>query len=189
MSAAGNELMLPALRRAFRKVADSFASVRARPITGSHLFRIDGYKLVQMMVPCESDVKSDKFQVAGLEWQVSYFPNGVNKWSRFVGVGLKATEHFSTGAVAAASVVSIVDRAGVSAFSRNIQPEDLARAGHGWAYGSRFGYRGDFVDKEELRKWVEHHMDDDRLHIRCDVVVLQTNKESRLGSYLKDFWR
>jgi hypothetical protein len=192
MSAAGTELMLPALRTAFRRAAGSFSSVRARPITGSHLFQIDGYKLLHRMVPSDGAVESNKFHIGGLDWQVSYYPKGFDKKSRFVGVGLRATGKDSSGVVAAASQVSIVDRAGAPAFTRHIQPEDLAGRGLqtlGWGYSMYFSYTGDFVDKEELSKWVQHHMDDDRLYIRCDVVVLQTNTESRLGRYLKDFWR
>ncbi|KAM0925725.1 hypothetical protein ACQ4PT_003988 [Festuca glaucescens] len=143
------------------------------------------------MVPSDGAVESDKFHIGGLDWQVSYYPKGLDKKNRFVSVGLRATGQDASGVVAAASQVSILDRAGAPAFTRHIQPDDLGRRGLttlGWSYSTHFSYTGDFVEKEELFKWVEHHMDDDRLHIRCDVVVLQTNTESRLRRYLKDFW-
>ncbi|XP_020192105.1 BTB/POZ and MATH domain-containing protein 2-like [Aegilops tauschii subsp. strangulata] len=184
--AAATELILPALRGAYQRAVHSFSSssVRARPVTGTHLFQIDGYKLVHRMVD-GSSIKSRKFRVGGIDWQAAYHPHARGLC---VGAGLHLAGTNNSGKNSTAMCqVSILDRAGVPAFSRLIEPRDF----HGMIYPDRSSWSvdvHDFVKREELLKWAEDHVDDDRLRLRYDVLVLQMQSESPVQGYLKDFW-
>ncbi|XBH71667.1 hypothetical protein VPH35_099088 [Triticum aestivum] len=176
--AAATERMLPALRGAYQRAAHSFSSsgVRARPAIGSHLFQIDGYKLAHRMV--DGPIMSRKFRVGGLEWRVAYSPNA-HGHGRFVGAGLHLAAQNQTGKdLSAMCQLSVLDRAGVPAFSRLIEPRDQIHHYRLWWSADAH----DFVSREELLKWVENHVDDDRLSLRCDVLVLRMHRTPNLMS-------
>ena len=87
MSPAPAPTLLPFGRLAPGALSGS--ATRARQATGTHLHRIDGYSLVDGAVATGKAVRSSRFLVGGHQWELLYYPNGVNHLHRgFVSVDL-----------------------------------------------------------------------------------------------------
>ncbi|CAN6335120.1 unnamed protein product [Urochloa humidicola] len=158
----------------------SGSATRARQATGTHLHRIDGYSLVDGTVSTGTAIRSSQFHVGGHQWELLYYPNGVNHLHRgFVSVSL-ALAGLAGGAAAdgeeatASYRVSILDYAGNPVHSRIVGPRAFDRR------GSRWNGVEELVVAEELVKTAALFLvKDDRLTVRCDVAVLVTETRPR----------
>ncbi|CAL5092228.1 unnamed protein product [Urochloa decumbens] len=82
----------------------SGSATRARQATGTHLHRIDGYSLVDGTVSTGTAIRSSRFHVGGHQWELLYYPNGVNHLHRgFVSVALSLASAAGEDAAATAS--------------------------------------------------------------------------------------
>ncbi|CAM0147513.1 unnamed protein product [Urochloa decumbens] len=154
----------------------SGSATRARQATGTHLHRIDGYSLVDGTVATGTAIRSSQFHVGGHQWELLYYPNGVNHLHRgFVSVALSLASAAGEDAAATASYrVSILDYAGNPVHSRIVGPRAFDRR------GSRWNGVEELVAAEELVKTAALFLvKDDRLTVRCDVAVLVTETRPR----------
>ncbi|RLN29181.1 hypothetical protein C2845_PM05G01330 [Panicum miliaceum] len=159
----------------------SGSATRARQATGTHLHRIDGYSLVDGTVGTGKAVRSSRFLVGGHQWELLYYPNGVNHLHRgFVSVDLTLAgcgEPTATATATASYRVSILDYAGNPVHSRIVGPRAFDRRRSTWT-----GVE-ELVATEELAKTAPFLVKDDRLNVRCDVAVLvvETKPRNRAG--------
>nr|XP_034586812.1 BTB/POZ and MATH domain-containing protein 4-like [Setaria viridis] len=151
----------------------SGSATRARQATGTHLHRIDGYSLVDGTVAAGTAIRSSRFHVGGHQWELLYYPNGVNHIHRgFVSVDLALAAGAGAGATASYRV-SILDYAGNPVHSRIVGPLAFDR------HGSRWNGVEELVATEELIKTAPFLIKDDRLNVRCDVAVLVMETKPR----------
>ncbi|KAG2630826.1 BTB/POZ and MATH domain-containing protein 4-like [Panicum virgatum] len=176
MSSAPAPTLLPFGRLAPGALSGS--TTRARQATGTHLHRINGYSLVDGAVATGKAVRSSRFLVGGHQWELLYYPNGVNHLHRgFVSVDLALAgcgcgpEPSSTAT--ASYRVSILDYAGNPVHSRIVGPRAFDRRGSTWT-----GVE-ELVATEELAKTAAFLIKDDRLNVRCDVAVLVVETKPR----------
>jgi len=176
MSSAPAPTLLPFGRLAPGALSGS--TTRARQATGTHLHRINGYSLLDGAVATGKAIRSSRFLVGGHQWELLYYPNGVNHLHRgFVSVDLALAgcgcgpEPSSTAT--ASYRVSILDYAGNPVHSRIVGPRAFDRRGSTWT-----GVE-ELVATEELAKTATFLIKDDRLNVRCDVAVLVVETKPR----------
>ncbi|EAZ16124.1 BTB/POZ and MATH domain-containing protein 2-like [Oryza sativa Japonica Group] len=150
----------------------SASAIVGGTVTGHHILQIDGYSYTKEKLPNGKYILSSSFKVGDHQWQLSYFPNGVNRYgdADFVSVFLYLVEGQP---VKARATFSLLDRAGkpVPSYTRDTGMRDFAVGGSG------FG-PGDFIKRKLLEK--SGHVRDDGFAIRCDVtVVMELRTEDR----------
>ncbi|OEL16935.1 hypothetical protein BAE44_0022047 [Dichanthelium oligosanthes] len=180
---------LPTLGGAWRSAREalSFSSTRVRHDTGVHLHRIDRYSKVDGMALPGECIDSAPFRAGGHEWQLLYYPNGANDYSRSshgrVSVDLRLRPgpwwrlFYDPQDVTAAYTVSVLDADGNQVVSKAVKPH---RFGSCW---SRAGIE-DVATAEKLRSALQG-VKEDGLIVRCDVTVINLEKESRIKWYLR----
>ncbi|CAN6373236.1 unnamed protein product [Urochloa humidicola] len=177
----------PTLSGAWRAARDalSFSLTRARQDTGVHMHRIDRYSNLDSMSLPGQRVVSAPFRAGGHEWELIYYPNGgaCSSGGR-VAVDLRLTAgpwwrpFYYPRDVTAAYNVSILDGDGCRAFSKAVGPH---------CFGSRWSCSGvkEVATVHELRSTLRSRKNDDALVVRCDVTVMNLEKESRIKFFLR----
>ncbi|KAL6654260.1 hypothetical protein ACP70R_007725 [Stipagrostis hirtigluma subsp. patula] len=166
------------LRDAWR----NFTSIRARPVTGSHLLRIDGYSVADRMVVPGKSIDSPAFHAGGHKWKLSYYPNGRDDEHKpkpgLVSVGLTLLEPGGAGGDPTAMYrVSILDHDGKPAYSYAVAPQQFSK--------KKATSHVDVLVTAEEREAARRLIGDDSLAVRCDVTVMRFDEESRLKWYLR----
>lgn len=128
---------LSTLRAAGRQqLTASTAVVARKPVTGSHLFRIDRYKQVRKMFPKGTALTSSAFGVGGHDWRVEFYPNGdfeEQEPAGFISLYLRNASHGRTGDATAKCAFSILDSAGRPWFTQ-VSPRERRFAGYHWGF-------------------------------------------------------
>lgn len=136
------------------KVFASISSIRARQAAGTHLFRIDGYSTINAMVPAGTAISSGTFHAGGHKWKLNYFPNGTST----IDAGKQKAIYFPRGTstvdagkqktvsvelsledkslAMAGFRVSILDRAGIPAYTASGKPCLYKKKGNQWHWQS-----------------------------------------------------
>ncbi|CAN6182272.1 unnamed protein product [Urochloa humidicola] len=170
------------------------SSARAQEPTGSHLFRIGSYSLVDKRFPTGEPVVSAPFLIGGREWELGFYPNGILSPDS-VGALLRPTPGKANndarrvwGDPVAEYKVSILDRARNKVYGRSVGMRGITWMSWGSVKsgleletlrGGRSPEGGvlgpaivDLVTMEELRSALPHLLDNDSLCVRCDVTAL-----------------
>ncbi|XP_044336598.1 BTB/POZ and MATH domain-containing protein 1-like [Triticum aestivum] len=149
--------LVSALRSAGRQHLTASTVAAGEPITGSHVFRIHGYKQVRKTVPNGSAVESPAFDVGGHRWKVQCYPNGDRKEAD----GSTSIFLTSLGNATAEFKLSVLDHDGEPSVNGAVQQERYSANGYwGWTK---------FLDKENPNH--TKHLEDDCLTVLCDVTV------------------
>ncbi|CAL4916779.1 unnamed protein product [Urochloa decumbens] len=139
--------------------------------TGSQLLEIEGYSHTREQLPTGCAVTLPPFSVGGHSWQLAYYPNNeIPDYADFITISVARLPEPEPGSAAAAAggvrarvSLSLLDQAGdpVPSRTRTTTPIDFSCIA-----GVSFH---DFIN----RAWLEQseYLVDDRLTIRCDVVV------------------
>nr|XP_025876422.1 BTB/POZ and MATH domain-containing protein 2-like [Oryza sativa Japonica Group] len=105
----------------------SASAIVGGTVTGHHILQIDGYSYTKEKLPNGKYILSSSFKVGDHQWQLSYFPNGVNRYgdADFVSVFLYLVEGQP---VKARATFSLLDRAGkpVPSYTRDTGMRDFA---------------------------------------------------------------
>ncbi|XP_073367612.1 BTB/POZ and MATH domain-containing protein 3-like [Aegilops tauschii subsp. strangulata] len=149
--------LVSALRSAGRQHLTASTVAAREPITGSHVFRIHGYKQIRKTVPNGTVVESPAFDVGGHRWKVQCYPNGDRKEAD----GSTSIFLTSLGDATAEFKLSVLDHDGEPSVNGAVQQQRYS-ANRYWGWIK-------FLDKENPNH--NKHLEDDCLTILCDVTV------------------
>ncbi|RLN34357.1 BTB/POZ and MATH domain-containing protein 2-like [Panicum miliaceum] len=153
--------------------SSSFASLRARQVTSTHLLRIDGHKAADRMVLAGESINSRTFSAGGRN------SDDRSERGRTAAVKLRLKDRGSMhDAVTAAYRLSILDRDGNPAYSYAVGP-------HRFDADSRYSHHVNVLATPEERRAARQLVEDDSLTVRCDISVTRFDKESRIKWYLR----
>ncbi|KAJ1261312.1 hypothetical protein BS78_09G019400 [Paspalum vaginatum] len=179
MSPSSDSSIVGSVREAWRR-SFGFDSLQGRPVTGSHLLRIDGISAADRMVLVgEGVVSSGEFSAAGHRWQLSYYPNGQYSFDDggppIVSLMRKDRRHDK---VTAEYSLSVLDRDGKPAFSYSSGRQRFESI---WS-----SHRAEILATPEQRQAAMKLMGDDSLALRCDITVHTFHRESTIKRFLRE---
>ncbi|CAN6178375.1 unnamed protein product [Urochloa humidicola] len=154
------------LRSSAGRALRSASTVVCKPVTGSHVLRVDGYSHLTAALAKGESVKSSAFDVGGHSWRLALYPNGdINsKHEGHMAVFFRLDSDPVGGRVWARALFSLLDQLGNPCCVHDTRrPFSIAERGASWGFP-------DFISKEELEKPGEYLVDDS-IAIQCDVAV------------------
>ncbi|KAL6596673.1 hypothetical protein ACP70R_047316 [Stipagrostis hirtigluma subsp. patula] len=142
----------------------SASAVVCRPVTASHVLRIDGYSHLAQAMSKGERVRSSAFDVAGRRWRLQLYPNGDDhsELERHVAVYLRLDGYPSGERVWASPKFSLLDRLGNPGVVKDAGSPGFQKRGRFWGFP-------DFISREELE--TPEYLKDDSVAIQCDVAV------------------
>ncbi|KAL6909894.1 hypothetical protein ACP4OV_001553 [Aristida adscensionis] len=146
-------------------VLRSASAVVCKPVTGSHVLRIDGYSHLAQAVGKGDMVRSSAFAVGDHSWRLMLYPNGdsQSKLAGHIGVYLRLDSAPTGEHVWARPSFSVLDQKG--------DPAHVHDAGS-FCFNKHLGVSWGFPDFIAKEKLVEsEYLKDDRFAIQCDVTV------------------
>jgi speckle-type POZ protein len=152
----------PLLQSSVGQVLRSASAIVSRPLSGSHVLRIDGYSHLKEAIHHGQGTESCDFNVGDHTWRLLCYPNGrTSKFKHHFAVSYTAGEP-----VVAQSQFSLLDQLG--------KPVLLRDAGtHKFLHGHYWGFH-DFICRKELEE--SEHIKDDRFAILCNVSITTVRK-------------
>jgi speckle-type POZ protein len=163
VSMAGATTAAALIRSSAGRALRSASAVVCKPVTGSHVLRVDGYSHLSKVIAKDQSVKSSAFDVGGHSWRVELCPNGTSnsELDGHIGVFLCLDSH-AHHAVWASPQFSVLDQLGNPCSVRIARLSTFTKRGFTWGFP-------DFISKEELEK--PQYLWDDSFTIQCDVAV------------------
>uniref|UniRef100_A0ACD5W4G2 Uncharacterized protein n=1 Tax=Avena sativa TaxID=4498 RepID=A0ACD5W4G2_AVESA len=151
----------------------SVVSVAAE--SGSYIFRIDGYSKTKGRLGVGSGITSPVFTVGGHGWQLKYYPDGwrTSESAVWISMALVLVDTDARG-VTVSVTFSLLDEAG--------EPQQRLRRGFGAASAIAAVKNVPLgVPKFAYGKRLEEsaYLKDDRLTVRCDVIVTGVFRPAR----------
>ncbi|KAL6596672.1 hypothetical protein ACP70R_047315 [Stipagrostis hirtigluma subsp. patula] len=151
------------MRSSAGRALRSASAVVCKPVSGSHVLRIDGYSHLCRVIGKDEMVRSSAFDVGGHSWRIALYPNGnrLSKLEQHIGVFLHLDSNPSGERVWARPKFSVLDQLLNPGAVQDAGTAGL-KTGHGWGLP-------DFISKEKLE--TPEFLKDDSVAIQCDVAV------------------
>ncbi|KAK3120576.1 hypothetical protein QOZ80_9AG0690230 [Eleusine coracana subsp. coracana] len=146
----------------------TFALLEARRVTGTHLFRIDGYSAARRWVVPSYSIDSPTFSACAHNWKLSFYPNGTGWRPGPASVKLELMEQSKDG-VMAVYRLSILDGAGNPAYSYCVAPHKYSQVSD-----KEKSTSVNVLATPEEREAVLLLVKDDCLDIRCDIMMTRS---------------
>lgn len=144
----------------------SASAIVSKPVSGSHVLRIDGYSHLKEAICHGEGIESCDFDVGGHIWRLLCYPNGSHpKYRRHIALYLELVDS-QDELIPVQSQFSILDQLSKPALSRDVGM-------HKFSHGDRWGLK-DFISREELEK--SEYLKDDRFAIQCNVSFTTVRK-------------
>ncbi|GJM99977.1 hypothetical protein PR202_ga17124 [Eleusine coracana subsp. coracana] len=147
-----------------RRVLCSASAVVCKPVTGSHVLRIDGYSHLSKVVGNGQFVQSSVFDVDGHSWRLRLYPNGRSaEFEGRISAYLRILSEAAGERLLATARCSILDQLG--------NPRLVKETDHQWyrsKKGEGWGFH-EFISREDLER--SEYLNDDSFVVQCDVIV------------------
>ncbi|CAO1948473.1 unnamed protein product [Urochloa humidicola] len=157
----------PVMRSSVGQVLCSASAIVSRPVSGSHVLRIDGYSHLKEAIRHGEGIESCDFDVGEHRWRLVWYPNGDHrKFRSHIALYLKLVSDPQNGLVRARSRFSLLDQLGKLVLPRDV---GMFKFSHGDCWGFK-----DFIRKKELEK--SEYLNDDHFTIPCNVSVMIVRK-------------
>ncbi|CAM0958004.1 unnamed protein product [Alopecurus aequalis] len=149
--------------------SSSTSSIVVDSASGHHLLKIEGHSSTLRDLRNGEGVVSRCFTVAGHQWTIRYYPNGVNKlFHRYISLYLFLADRVASSVTARVqfSLASAAEeRHHLGSKKTKLKSGEVKLVAKGqWACG-------EFVKRSDLEK-SEHLLMDDSFTVRCDIVVI-----------------
>ncbi|CAO1945356.1 unnamed protein product [Urochloa humidicola] len=157
----------PVMRSSVGQLLRSASAIVSRPVSGSHILRIDGYSHLKEAIRNGEGIESCDFDVGDQSWRLVWHPNGIHKkFKSHIAIYLKLVSDPEDEPVRAQSQFSLLDQLG-----KPLLPCDLGM--RKFSPGGSWGFKN-FIRKKELE--TSEYLKDDRFTIQCDISVMSVRK-------------
>ncbi|KAK3129019.1 hypothetical protein QOZ80_6BG0470220 [Eleusine coracana subsp. coracana] len=152
-----------------RRLFCSASAIVCRPMTGSHVLRVDGYSHLLQMISKGEKVSSSAFNVGGHNWRLDMYPNGdePSELEQHISVYLRLDSNPWRQRVWASPKFSVLDPLNKPGLVRDVGSTSFKHRGDDWGFT-------ECIDKRELEN--DEYLKDDRFAIQCDVTVISVRQ-------------
>ncbi|KAJ1284567.1 hypothetical protein BS78_03G214500 [Paspalum vaginatum] len=152
----------PMLRSLAGQVLRSASAIVLKPVSGSHVLRIDDYSHLKEAIDCGEGIESCDFDVGDQIWRLKCFPGGNDTECKdHISLFLKLVSYPQDEFVRAKFQLCLLDPLG-----EPVLPRDSGMCK--FSQGATWGFK-DFISREELEK--SEYLRDDRFAVHCNVCV------------------
>ncbi|CAD6237646.1 unnamed protein product [Miscanthus lutarioriparius] len=155
----------PMLQLSAGQVLRSASAIVSKPVSGSHVLRIDGYSRLKEAISHGEGIESCDFDVGGHIWRLLCYPNGGHSYRCHIALYLTLVSS-QDELIPAQSQFSLLDQLGKPALPCYVGMHKFSR-------GDCWGLK-DFISREELEK--SEYLKDDRFAIQCNVSFTTVRK-------------
>uniref|UniRef100_K3XPR5 MATH domain-containing protein n=1 Tax=Setaria italica TaxID=4555 RepID=K3XPR5_SETIT len=141
----------PLLRLSVGQVLRSASAIVSRPLSGSHILRIDGCSHLKEAIRHGEGTESCDFNVGDHTWRLLCYPNGSNS---------KCRRHFAV-------YLKLVSDTEDEPLGKPVLLRDVGM--HKFTHGDSWGFH-DFICRKQLEK--SEYLKDDRFAILCNVSII-----------------
>ncbi|KAK3129017.1 hypothetical protein QOZ80_6BG0470190 [Eleusine coracana subsp. coracana] len=143
-----------------RRVLCSASAVVCKPVTGSHVLRIDGYSHLSKVIGNGQFVQSSVFDVDGHSWRPRLYPNG--RSAEFEG-RISAYLRILSEAAGERLLATVLHQLGNPGLVKETDHQWYrSKKGEGWGFH-------ELISREDLER--SEYLNDDSFVIQCDVIV------------------